>query len=143
MTRRRYMNTGRIAGGGILISSYMPYDQMRTNRVFQLSNGKNFYEYFSDNSFEFLYSSSGNTPQFNIKIDAIASDYRVILFSDGKRSDMETIGKGVYIYKVNWIGSPFFIDLAYDLTVNELHNIYKDLGFDLVIENNQYLSVMV
>lgn len=121
----------------------MPRDQIRTNRVFQLSNGKNFYEYFSDNSFQFLYSSSGNTPQFNIKIDAIASDYRVILFSDGKESDMEALGKGSYIYKVNWIGSPFFIDLAYGLTVNELHNIYKDLGFDLVIENNQYLSIMV
>lgn len=116
---------------------------MRTNTVFWLQNGKSYYEYFNDDSFQFVYSSSGNIPHINIKIDAIASNYRVILYSDAKKSDMEALGKGSYIYKVDWIGSPFFINLAHGLTMNEIYAIYKDMGFDLIIDNNQYLSLYI
>lgn len=108
--RRRSMNINDITreGGGVVITSLFPYDQMRTNTVFWLQNGKSYYEYFNDDSFQFVYSSSGNIPHINIKIDAIASNYRVILYPDAKKSDMEALGKGSYIYKVDWIGSPFF-----------------------------------
>lgn len=116
---------------------------MRTKIVFWLQNGKSYYEYFNDDSFQFVYSSSGNIPHINIKIDAIASDYRVVLYSDAKKSDMEALGKGSYIYKVDWIGSPFFINLAHGLTMNEIYTIYKDMGFDLMIDNNQYLSLYI
>lgn len=141
--RRRSMNTSDITRGGVVITSLFPYDQMRTNKVFCLQNGKNYYEHFNDDSFQFVCSSNGNTPHINIKIDAIASDYRVILYSDAKKSDMEALGKGSYIYKVDWIGSPFFINLAYGLAMNEIYTIYKDMGFDLMIDNNQYLSLYI